>query len=334
MTDQSTLPFLEVSRDEIIEATAENKSFSQILPGLQTAVDSTSLSNFKLCPRFYLYTNIIGYQPRATSFHLIFGLLYHGALERYDHKRSEGQGHEEALDFCIDWALRNTWNKELNRPWVSGDSNKNRLTLIRTIIDYLDKFGENDSLKTIQLANGKPAVELSFSFHSGMTSRATNEPFLFCGHLDRLAKFNDEVYVSDRKTTGHTISQQWFAQFTPHNQFSMYTLAGQIVWHEPIKGLIVDGAQIAVNFTRFARGVVTRDQEQLKEWHRDSIMQLELMEKYAEIGYWPQNDSSCDKYGGCRFREICGKSPQNRQRWLKADFGKRVWDPLTRRGDI
>ena len=175
---------------------------------------------------------------------------------------------------------------------------------------------------------------LAFSFYAGYTSKLTGEPFTFCGHLDRLALMNDHAYVSDRKTTSHTISQQWFSQFTPHNQFSLYTLAGQVVWKQPIRGLVVDGVQIAVGFSRFERGIVSRDSAQLREWHADTVLQLELMEHYAEIGYWPQNDASCGNYGGCKFRGICGKTPGARQQWLDAEFRKRVWDPLTRRGDI
>ena len=142
--------------------TSANTSFSRLLPGLQLAVDSTSLDEFKTCPRKYYYSIVLGYEPLATSFHLTFGLLYHGALERYDHKKSEGLSHDDAVDFAIDWLLRSTWNTELSRPWTSGDANKNRYTLLRTVVDYLDKFGREDVLETIQLANGKPAVELSF----------------------------------------------------------------------------------------------------------------------------------------------------------------------------
>lgn len=315
------------------ESLAGNTSFSPLQPGLQIAVDSTSLSAFKTCPRLYQLSIIEGYEPKQTSFHLLFGLLYHGALERYDHQKFKGASHDDAVDFALDWVLRSSWNKDLQRPWVSGDSNKNRYTLLRTVVDYLDKFGRDDVLETVALANGKPAVELSFSFFSGRTAE-TGEQIMFCGHLDRLAKMNGQVYVSDRKTTSHTISSRWFDQFTPHNQFSLYVLAAQIIYPEKAKGLVVDGAQVAVGFSRFERALVTRDQAQLQEWHRDTMLQLELMESYAKLGYWPQNDSSCDKYGGCKFRGICSKSPSSRKQWLESDFARRVWDPLQRRGDI
>ena len=205
---------------EIIEDLAKNSSFSRTLPALQLSIDSTSLGEFKTCPRRYFYRIICGWQPATLSFHLTFGLLYHGALERYDHKRASGASHDDALDFAIDWTLRETWDKELKRGWISGDSNKTRLTLIRTIIDYCDRFGPADNMETLILANGKPAVELSFSFAPGFDPAPTGERYTLCGHLDRIVTMHGEQYVQDRKTTAHTLAPSYFAQFSPHNQFT------------------------------------------------------------------------------------------------------------------
>src|SRR5215469_2997436 len=97
----------------------ENSSFSKSLPGLQIAWDSTSLGALKKCPRFYQYNIIEGYAPRRESIDLRFGLHYHAALERYDHARSAGSAHEEAIRVAVRYALEVTWNAELQRPWDS-----------------------------------------------------------------------------------------------------------------------------------------------------------------------------------------------------------------------
>lgn len=320
-------------RQEVLDATATNTSFSKALPGLQIAIDSTSLGEAKACKRKYFYSVIMGYQPRVESVHLTFGLAVHGAKERYAHGRAKGNSHDDALDLALDWVLRETWNAALQRPWQSDHRTKNRLTLVRTLVDYFDRF-QDDSLETVILQNGKPAVELSFSFDSGITFESTGERVLFCGHLDELVHLNDAVYVKDIKTTEHTISPAWFAKFTPDNQFSMYSLAGQVAYKEPCKGLIVDGVQVAAGFSRFERSLVQRTDEQLREWHRDAGWTLRELERCALEQYWPQNDKSCDMYGGCKFRSICSKSPANRQQWLDTEYRRRVWDPLQRRGDI
>ena len=315
------------------DALAGNTSFSKDIVGLQLALDSTSLGAFKKCPRYYYYTILCGYEPKKLSHHLFFGLVYHGALERYDHGRSAGLPHDDCVDAAVKWLLEQTWSEATKRPWDSGDANKNRFTLLRTVVDYLDRFGENDSLETLQLDNGKPAVELSFTFFSGHHA-GNGEPIHFCGHFDRVASMSGSDYIVDRKTTAGTISPSWFAQFNPHNQFSLYALAGRVVFKFPVQGVIVDGAQIAVGFSRFERAISPRTDAQLEEWHADAIWTMQEMERCARVGHWPMNDTSCDKYGGCAFRGICSKPPGARQLWLDSEFTRRVWDPLQRRGDV
>lgn len=322
--------------------TQSNTSFSKRNLFLQLAVDSTSLGAFKTCPRYYYYTIIWGYQPKAESVHLTFGLLMHGGVERYHHGKADGGSHADALDKALDWVLRETWNRELNRPWNSGDSYKNRFTLIRTLVGYLDKYGDNDALETVILDSGKPAVELSFSFDSGFSSREFGESFLLCGHLDRLALFNGEPYIPDVKTTKSELNIKYWTSHNPSNQFGMYLLAGEIVYKLPVKGLIVDGAQVLVGESRFDRHLITKDQFQMDEFYQGTGRWLRRMEEAAgeaagladPIQAYPMDETSCGKFGGCEFRGICAKSPGSRGTWLESGFRKRVWDPLQRRGDI
>ncbi len=304
------------------------------LPGLQVAVDSTSLGEFKVCPRKYYYSIILGWEPKATSVHLTFGLHMHGGVERYHHARSAGKDHEEAILDALHWVLRETWDKALKRPWISGDSYKNRLTLVRTLVWYFDQYGAEDSLATVQLANGKPAVELSFSFDSRYSYSVTGEQIIFCGHLDRLATMNDLAYIPDVKTTKSELSPYFWQQFNPSNQFGMYMLAGQVAFSVPVKGIIVDGAQVLVNSSRFARNIIQFDKSKVQEWYVDAGHYLHSMEECARNEYWPMNDKSCQQYGGCPFLSICARPPGAREQWLQAEFKKRTWDPLKRRGDI
>lgn len=341
----------------------QNSSFSKLLPTLQLAVDSTSLGAFKTCPRFYYYSIVLGFQPKQESVHLTFGLLMHGGVERYHHARAEGGSHDDSLDRALDWVLRSTWDSTLSRGWTSGDSYKNRFTLVRTLIGYLDQYGENDALQTVILDSGKPAVELSFSFDSGYSSRITGESFLLCGHLDRLATLNGVPYIPDVKTTKSELNARFWSGFNPSNQFGMYLLAGEIVYKLPVKGLIVDGCQVQVGNSRFDRHLITKDQFQMDEFYKATGQWLARIEdsaveahqstagaresiigdptpeqtQYLEntmAGAYPMNETSCSKYNGCEFQSICSKSPASRGKWLEAGFKRRVWDPLQRRGDI
>lgn len=316
---------------------------------IQYAWDSTSLGLFKACPRKYQYTMILGYTPKSESCHLLFGRIFHAALEAYDHAKVEGFDHNDCVHEAVRYAVEESWfypTEPSPEEWTGypllpnlNDKDtryKNRETLISLIVDYLDYYGADDTATTITLANGRPAVELSFRFELDFgpgEAGAEGQPYLLCGHLDRLVDFNDGVYVMDRKTTKTTLSEYYFNQYEPDNQMTLYTYAGQILFGSPIKGVIVDGCQIKLEEPNaFARGFTSRTEGQLNEWMVDLQATLMMAEYYATSAYWPMNDTACDKYGGCKFRGICSKDPEVREIFLKSDFDKlelsERWNPL------
>lgn len=296
---------------------------SPFLPGtkIQFAWDSTSLSWLKECPRKYQYSMIEQWRTKADTVHLDFGLWYHKGLETYDRLRAQGAEHDEAVETMVGEAL--AWTYTESGPWSPDHPSKTRETLIRSLIWYTEHF-KDDPAKTVILDNGKPAVELSFKL-------PIDHGYVLCGHMDRVVNYLDGTYVCDRKTSSSTITSNYFDQYNPDNQMSLYTLAGRIIYNLPIKGIVIDAAQIAVGFTRFSRGFTHRTEAQLEEWLADSYRWFKLAEGFAREAYWPMNDKSCHKYGGCPFRKICSKSPEVRAQFLATDFYKKEWNPLVPR---
>ncbi len=213
--------------------------------------------------------------------------------------------------------------------WLSDDKNKNRYTLVRTIVWYLDHYRES-SEKTLILADGSPAVELWFRFELPLLSPdGTN--YILTGHIDQLIEFATSDWFKDIKSTKNTISDFFFQKFSPDNQMSFYTAAGKIVFDKPLLGGIIDAAQVAVNFTHFQRGLVQRTPGQITEWLKDMEYWLKQAEQYAKDEYWPMNDTACHHFGGCEFREVCNKDPSARRQKLETHFKREVWDPLKER---
>jgi hypothetical protein len=317
---------------EAVEAQT-NSSFSAVLPKLQLAVDATSLDALKKCPRYYEYSIVEGYRSPMSNPHLTFGGVFASAVEFYARFRAEDFNHERALIETLRFAITETWDSVLKRPWVSDEPTKTRNTLLRTIVWYLDKY-QNQSLETLILANGKPAVELSFRFDSGIET-SDGEPFLLCGHIDRVAKLNSQGAIVDNKTTKHELSERYFEQFTPNTQVSVYSIAGVVTLNTEIAGVIIDAAQILVGGSRFHRKLISRSPEQLEEFMKDLTVYLREMEGYARDNYWPMRESSCHWEGAnasgkysCQFLPICSSDPSIRQELLNAMFVKRTWDPL------
>lgn len=309
---------------------------SPFLPNttVQFAWDSTSLGHLKTCPRLYQYIMIDGWGSDEESVHLRFGREYHKALEEFDRYVAAGDNREDSISAAVGDLLKRTtdWNPD---PETRAGRYKNRHTLLRAVIDYLDHY-DNDAAETYIQADGTPAVELSFNFELDwgplQSVGSKHQPYLLSGHLDRVVTFSDDLFVMDRKTATTTLSDHYFAGFAPNNQMTLYTLAAGIILNSPIRGVIIDGAQILVDGTRFVRGLTYRTPDQLEEWLANLQVLLPQAENYAATGYWPMNDTACDKFGGCRFREVCSRSPKVREHYLKSKFIKLAeedrWNPL------
>ena len=311
---------------------------SPFIPGtnIQFAWDSTSLGMLKTCPRLYQYTMIDGWASPVESIHLRFGIEYHSALQDYDLHRAQGHDHETSLRLVVRNLLISSADWNPNRDTKAGKY-KNRDTLVALVVGYLDHFVD-DPAQTYIMENGRPAVELSFRFELdfGPADFGPGQPYLLSGHLDRVVEFNGALFVMDHKTTTTTPGQYYFHQYEPNNQMTLYTIGGQVVLNSPIKGVIISAAQILLTEpNRYIRGFTFRTQDQLEEWMTDLRVLLTNNEAYAEAGYWPMNDTACDKFGGCRFREVCSKSPDVREMFLKTDFIKLEeagrWNPLKSR---
>lgn len=325
---------------------------SPFLPGtkIRVAWDSTCIGAFKTCPRLYQLSILEGWTNHDESVHLRFGIEYHQALQDYDLSRADGVGHDDAVHDVIHALLDRT--EEFN----PDHKTKTREGLLRTVVWYLDKF-RDDPATTHILSDGKPAVEQSFRFEldwgpeSAEESEAIcrareqgnfsevshiNQHYVLCGHLDRIVNFAGELYVMDRKTTSYKPSQWYFTKYEPDNQMTLYSLAGKVVLNAPIRGVIIDAAQIGDGWTEFGRGITMRTEEQIEEWLGDLRYWFARAEACAIEDYYPMNDTACDKFGGCRFREICSKSPRVREQFLKSKFKQlppdQRWNPLIPRG--
>lgn len=302
--------------------------------GAQFAWDSTSLKLAETCLRKYEYKMMVGWQPFSKSPHLIFGGEYAKALEDFYKAVAEGIDREQAIRDVVHAAMCNTWDYELDEagepiegtggPWQSNHNLKTRGNLVRSIVWYFDQF-EDDSCHTVILSDGRPAVEHSFKL-------PVDNDIVFSGHLDRLVEYADSLYVQDQKTSGSTITGRFFDGFSPDSQMSMYTFAGKAIFNMPVKGVMIDAAQIAVGFTRFERGFTFRSDDQLSEWYEGAMATILRAQTATRENYFPMNPSSCGNYGGCEFRHICSRSPSVREQFLKGDFAVGpIWNPMQAR---
>lgn len=293
--------------------------------GVQYAWDSTSLGLLKTCARKYQLSMVLNWQPKERSYHLVFGILYHSAIECYLKARATGTEYEAAVRLAIKQTMIDSFGYKPGMKKGVPDNAKTREHLIRTLVWYFEHYKDHPA-KTVVLSNGRPAVELSFRFDIG-------SDLMLSGHLDHIVQFGDGNYVEDHKTTASTVTgasaRNFFKGFNPDNQMTLYSTAAMIAFNTPVKGVIIDAAQIAVGFSAFGRDLTHRSEAQIREFLHGVVAYRQQAETYTRFGFWPMNETACGNYGGCQFRDICSKSPSVREKFLRTDFTQdKPWNPL------
>jgi hypothetical protein len=112
------------------------------------------------------------------------------------------------------------------------------------------------------------------------------------------------------------------------NQFMGYC------WALDIPRLIINriGFQKTVSANeRFQRIVLSYPQGRIDEWQYWAVYWLKVYDFYLQNDVWPPNFTSCDKYSGCIFQQICTKIPEAREFAMQTKYKVvEPWSPHTR----
>jgi hypothetical protein len=218
-------------------------------------------------------------------------------------------------------------------------------------LDYEDvaNYFRHDHERAIQaLSQGRKLFGRLTGLHpSDSMYVAANRSFYtiticFAGHIDRVVHFGDEVFVLDYKSSKYPLTLEWVQGFDRSTQFFGYYTAAAIMASQPNSvfpghpaGVLVDGLQLQVNATRFARFPLRYSPTIANEFleNLEALVRIKA-ETAARLGLYPtEAESECNAYrkmdgsGGCEFRKICNAPPATRDYELRQRFTRSVWDP-------
>jgi hypothetical protein len=293
--------------------------------GVQHRFSASSLSDWQKCPRYYYYTWIERWRSNVQSVHLDFGSWFAQSLHQFYTRIAKGAAWEDAERETVRWLLEATegWNPQADG--LSKADLKNRHTLTRTVVWYFEHYRNND-FNIWHLSDGSPALELKFEVDLQDVEAS------LVGTIDRVVEYQDTLLISDQKTTGSALSSYWFSGFDLDVQMSLYPFCGKVLYTKEISGVLIDGVQVAVESSDFARQPTFRTDGQLEEWYRELLVQIDDIQA-ANRAYahghasleqaYPRNFAGCSMYGRCVFFDICRRPAQFRENFLKRDFVKK-----------
>jgi len=319
---------------------------------IQFAWDSTSLTIAMACPQRYKYEIIDGWEPRNpnVAIALAFGILIHSGIETYHQLRAAGSSFDDAVvgslravmskdDFrrpglplwdsipveadILEMKAADAEDDEADGIDLRNSKIRTRYHLFRALVWYFDNY-RTDALQVISLADGTAAVEHSFRVPIG-EALSDGTPLMLSGHLDKVVEFNDQLFVSDVKTT-KSITAQWRQSFDLSHQMTGYTLGGKIGLRQPVQGAFIDGICLQVGGVKFNRFTTHRSESQLREYIRLLKYTADQAEMWFQTNYYPQNTAACMF---CQYKEVCRQPPEFRPGTLHTHFKQApAWNPL------
>lgn len=304
-------------------------------------IDSQILNGIQFCQQKYEFQFEENLTPESKAEPLEKGSLLHSVLELYD----------GIMGKCAN-VNSETWSSIINEEFTNEFTKKLAPTK-RDVIDFCLRAGEHFAAK-MQIGT-EESNNVLFQFNA-YCEFYSNDPWetlaveevgskilfeseslkiIYSGKIDRLVRQGNITAPMDHKS-----SERRGSVSSMSNQFIGYCfLLG-------VNHIIIDkiGFQKTLKpAERFQRFILQIDQGRIDEWVVNSVNSilihlmtatkdyadaLKYFELYHSQGTKSQmNLTSCDKYSGCTYRNICESSPEGRN-WIKErDFVVREkWD--------
>jgi len=285
-----------------------DKINEKYVDGKQIVWDASSLGTFQLCPRKYKYTNLEGRIPHLAgkSLAATWGIAFHDCAEVL----ARGEGIDNTILKAFGWR---EILLDLGRVQRKPDNARTFKTLCRALIWYNEEYASSQ-VKTVKI-DGEFIVENRFEV-----------PILdrwVSGRLDRLVEFMGGLYIFDTKTTTKGLNNWYFQDFKPNTQVMTYIYVFKYILGLPILGFIVDGVQVLVGSNKFARSIITVEEEELFEFIYNLEWIFDEADRMHLKNYYPMRDSGCFSFGGCEYRKVCSNPASIREKILNENFNIR-----------
>ena len=290
-------------------------TFSKFVDDEQLIWDASSLAALQTCPQYYKLGTIDGWKIPKEGIPTLWGSAVHLGLEVLDRGKFYKESKDGAVNNACEELLRN-YGEALT---LSGDNTRNLESALRVIVWRAEDEYENNNVRTAAMPDGTPGLEVRFECPIPDTK------YRISGRIDKLAYVNDDLYITDFKTTKSGLNEWYFQRYAPNTQVYVYLWALRKVLGMEVKGFIIDAIQTGVNFTRFGKQPFNVTDNQIDEWLADTQWLLSCVDTFKKTNKWPHNFGSCGNYGGCTYRSICSRTPEHRQSWLDEDFIKQPY---------
>jgi len=269
-------------------------------------IDAHTLNTVQSCAREAKFSLKDLLVPMVKAEHLEMGILGHYFLAGFYQARKDGLKGKARVDKAIEEGRLKSFELSLEPD--------KRIEVEKEFFNYCLHVGEDIwEPMEVEAYFAKPLYE-------------DDELMILAeGIIDLVGKNikDDRPEVID-----HKLVWRKSEPFMLSNQFFMYS------WATEYQNIVIN--QFGMQKTlppneKFRRLPYSYTQAMIDEWIEWAIYWAKLWVWYQDNGVYPPNYTSCDKFSGCQFRDLCSTTKDTRD-WkasVKFKVGK-VWDPRSR----
>jgi hypothetical protein len=281
------------------------------------ALDSQILNTLQACGRKVDLEFLRNWRPTEKAEALEKGDLMHRMLAHYYRERKKGRTkdpnqHSLVVGEAIELGRRAASTMDISVSTSEEDIRQFKENILFWQADGWEILEvEQPFSKVIYEREDKPGREGLRILYEGVIDLVVVNPSPY------------GVFIVDHKTSSRRGNVSKLS-----NQFMGYS------WAMSVNSVIINKIGFQKTLAakdRFNRLYLQYEREVLKEWVRNTIYWVHVLVGYVDQNYFPPNFTSCDKYSGCIFKDVCESIPQVREFKLQAHFYEgKPWSPHTR----
>lgn len=267
-------------------------------------IDSQRLTAIMSCFRQANYSYILNKRGFETSVPIQNGDVTHKMLEMYYRNKILGMPFKDNVDASIAIGEFHA----VTHAQISGDQ-------ILILTEYFKQYCEYYKNETWI----PKEVEAYFAFDLYEDSDVR---IIYEGKIDLIVEQPGVpgLIVVDHKTTSRRSIPSKLS-----NQFMGYCVA------TGNNNMMVNEYGLQASYKnpkdRLHRHLYSYSQSLLDEWRHIAVDYVLRFDQAIQDDHFPPNFTSCDKYSGCIFRDVCGSIPEAREFKLATEYKTREWDP-------
>lgn len=240
---------------------------SQILSGVQSCAFKTNLTFRK------------NLRPMTKPTYFDDGDLVHEMLASFYRGQIEGLSYEKRVNRALEEGYQHSAHLDLKGEDVEK--------MMKVTQEYFEDQELKEDFKVL-------TVEQPFAFVLG-EDEEQDLRVMYVGKIDLVVQTRSgEVRPWDHKTGGKRVAPHLLS-----NQFMGYCTA------LGVNLLDVNKIAFIKDEDKFRRYTMNYPAGILDRWRANSMWWAKQLDFYNETDTWPQNFTSCDKYSGCEYTDIC-----------------------------